>query len=138
MASTSTLTLIVGTVALLAAAASLVDGAHFQGIIDWSRVRPLDEFPHIAARVDQLKKTQLDGGFEGPSMRIVGGSIATAGQIPYQVAVLSDLESGQALCGGVLLSNNFVLTAGVCVENTSGGVIVLGALNLQNEAEAGQ
>uniref|UniRef100_A0A182LZJ8 Peptidase S1 domain-containing protein n=1 Tax=Anopheles culicifacies TaxID=139723 RepID=A0A182LZJ8_9DIPT len=137
MAPTSTLTLTI--VALVAVAtATLVEGAQFQGTIDWSRVRPLNEFPHIAARVEQLKQTQLDGGFKGPSMRIVGGSIATAGQIPYQVAVLSDLESGQALCGGVLLSNNFVLTAGVCVENTSGGVIVLGALNLQNEAEAGQ
>uniref|UniRef100_A0A182RF92 Peptidase S1 domain-containing protein n=1 Tax=Anopheles funestus TaxID=62324 RepID=A0A182RF92_ANOFN len=138
MAKSSTLMLIVAAAGALLAAAALVDGAHYQGTIDWSRVRPLHEFPHIAARVGQLKEVQLDGGFKGPSMRIVGGSIATAGQIPYQVAVLSDLESGQALCGGVLLSNNFVLTAGVCVENTSGGVIVLGALNLQNEAEAGQ
>uniref|UniRef100_A0A182TQL5 Peptidase S1 domain-containing protein n=1 Tax=Anopheles melas TaxID=34690 RepID=A0A182TQL5_9DIPT len=141
--SSLTFSLLVASVALLAAA-GLVDGARFHGTIDWSRVRPLSEFPHIAARVDQLKKVQLEEGFEAPSARIVGGSIATAGQIPYQVlykkevAILSDLEAGQALCGGVLLSNNFVLTAGVCVENTSGGVVVLGALNLQNEAEAGQ
>uniref|UniRef100_A0A182PHM0 Peptidase S1 domain-containing protein n=1 Tax=Anopheles epiroticus TaxID=199890 RepID=A0A182PHM0_9DIPT len=135
--SSRTLSLMVATIALVAA--GLVEGERFKGTIDWSRVRPLSEFPHIAARVNKLRPAQPNGSFSsGPAARIVGGSIATAGQIPYQVAVLSDLESGQALCGGVLLSNNFVLTAGVCVENTSGGVIVLGALNLQNEAEAGQ
>uniref|UniRef100_A0A182QMP3 Peptidase S1 domain-containing protein n=1 Tax=Anopheles farauti TaxID=69004 RepID=A0A182QMP3_9DIPT len=127
-------------VAAVALAAGYVDGARFEGTIDWSRVRPLSEFPHIAARVEQLEKAQAYGGRlkTPPSVRIVGGSVATAGQIPYQAAILSDLESGQALCGGVLLSSNYVLTAGVCVEGTSGGVIVLGALNLQNEAEAGQ
>ncbi|KFB47114.1 AGAP005642-PA-like protein [Anopheles sinensis] len=112
------------------------DGARFRGTIDWSQVRPIEDFPHIAARVEQLKLRAGEPSLPAP--RIVGGSVATAGQIPYQAAVLSDLPNGQALCGGALLSSNYVLTAGVCVEGTSGGVVVLGALNLQNEAEAGQ
>ncbi|XP_058067014.1 brachyurin-like [Anopheles bellator] len=109
------------------------------GTIDWSRVRPLNEFSHIISRVDKLKQDNAMRGIPESSVpRIVGGSIAAAGQIPYQAAVLSDLGNGQALCGGVLLSSNYVLTAGVCVEGTSGGVIILGALNLRDEQEAGQ
>ncbi|XP_049547581.1 brachyurin-like [Anopheles darlingi] len=121
-----------------------IDATHFEGTIDWSQVRPLGEFPHIAARIEQLKSAEYRrGGNPGPlhrapTSRIVGGSIASAGQIPYQAAILADLDGGQALCGGVLLSANYVLTAGVCVDGASGGVVVLGALNLQNEQEAGQ
>lgn len=42
---------------------------------------------------------------------IVGGSAATAGQFPYQVALLHD---DSLFCGGVLLNANTVLTAGHC------------------------
>uniref|UniRef100_A0A182NGV9 Uncharacterized protein n=1 Tax=Anopheles dirus TaxID=7168 RepID=A0A182NGV9_9DIPT len=83
MTRASTLMLVVAVVAA-AVAVELVDGTRFEGTIDWSRVRPLSEFPHIAARVAQLHKAQPYGGLKAPSMRIVGGSIATAGQIPYQ------------------------------------------------------
>jgi secreted trypsin-like serine protease len=47
------------------------------------------------------------------SNRIIGGSLATAGQFKYQVAVVID---GSGFCGGSLIADNVVLTAGHCVD----------------------
>jgi secreted trypsin-like serine protease len=45
--------------------------------------------------------------------RIIGGNLATSGQFKYQVAVLTD---GNRFCGGSLIADNVVLTAGHCVD----------------------
>ncbi|KAL9701985.1 hypothetical protein quinque_005426 [Culex quinquefasciatus] len=105
--------------------------------IDWSLVRPISEFPHVAKRIQDL--TGLKTGFNsGSNQRIVGGQNASPGQFPYQAAVLTDIAGGIGLCGGVLISSNFILTAAVCVDGASEGTVILGAQNLQNENEAGQ
>lgn len=51
---------------------------------------------------------------------------------------MADIEDGSGLCGGVLISANYVLTAAVCVNGASEGTVILGAQNLQNENEDGQ
>lgn len=47
----------------------------------------------------------------GPTGEIVGGSAASSGQFPYQVALL---RSGSLFCGGVLINARTVLTAAHC------------------------
>ncbi|KAL4921337.1 trypsin-like cysteine/serine peptidase domain-containing protein [Aspergillus aurantiobrunneus] len=47
---------------------------------------------------------------------IVGGDDATIEQFPYQVALLSD---GSLLCGGSIISNQYVVTAGHCTSGAS-------------------
>ncbi|KAL2717986.1 trypsin-1-like [Vespula squamosa] len=52
------------------------------------------------------------------SPRITGGNNAEAGQFPYQVSVrwsLRPLFNAKHICGGSVLSKNYVLTAGHCV-----------------------
>ncbi|XP_011205128.2 serine protease SP24D isoform X2 [Bactrocera dorsalis] len=62
------------------------------------------------------KATQNDDGSaeHKPSLRILNGQVAAAGQFPYQVSVRLNREH---ICGGALLSANFVLTAAHCVYN---------------------
>lgn len=51
--------------------------------------------------------------FEG---RITNGELAHRGQFPYQVGLLMHLPKGTAWCGGSLISNRYVLTAGHCAH----------------------
>jgi len=59
---------------------------------------------------------------------IVGGSAATAGQFPYQVALL---HSGSLFCGGVLINANTVLTAGHCSVDYAASSVSVRAGSLQ-------
>ncbi|XP_035913539.1 brachyurin-like [Anopheles stephensi] len=109
-------------VALFAAASANID-------IDWSKVRPIEEFDHYWERLPaemQIYRKML------PSHRIVNGQEATPGQFPYQIALLSEFVITSGLCGGSVLTNNFILTAAHCVVGTagilaSGGTAIIGA-----------
>lgn len=52
--------------------------------------------------------------------RIVGGSPASRGQFPYQVALL---RGRQLFCGGSLIADSWVLSAAHCVHNGNNQVI---------------
>ncbi|XP_049540822.1 brachyurin-like [Anopheles darlingi] len=100
--------------------------------IDWSKVRPIEEFDHYWARLPaelQIYRHAV------PSHRIVGGQEASPGQFPYQVALLGEFEFGIALCGGSILTNLYVLTAAHCIvegplnEPITGGIAIIGAQN---------
>ncbi|XP_060080202.1 chymotrypsinogen B-like [Ylistrum balloti] len=47
--------------------------------------------------------------------KIVGGTVATPGEYPWQVSLR---YAGQHMCGGTLISNQWVLTATHCFEDT--------------------
>ncbi|XP_053665516.1 brachyurin-like [Anopheles marshallii] len=99
--------------------------------IDWSKVRPIEEFDHYWERLPpemQVYRKML------PTQRIVNGQEAIPGQFPYQIALLSTFADGTGLCGGSVLTNNFILTAAHCVVSgdtilASGGTAILGVHN---------
>ncbi|KXJ80484.1 hypothetical protein RP20_CCG024815 [Aedes albopictus] len=102
--------------------------------IDWSQVRPIEEFDHYWARLPaevQYLRQLL------PERRITNGAQATPGQFPYQIALLSTFSAGTGLCGGTVLTNNFIMTAAHCVQNAFGGTAIMGAHN-RNVNEATQ
>ncbi|XP_049540826.1 brachyurin-like [Anopheles darlingi] len=107
--------------------------------IDWSKVRPIEEFDHYWARLPAEMQVYRNAV---ASHRIVGGQEATPGQFPYQIALLSEFGAGTGLCGGSVLTNNYILTAAHCVISgastlATGGTAIIGAHN-RNIQEATQ
>uniref|UniRef100_A0A182QV72 Peptidase S1 domain-containing protein n=1 Tax=Anopheles farauti TaxID=69004 RepID=A0A182QV72_9DIPT len=71
--------------------------------------------------------------------RVVGGNVATLGQFPYAVGLITRINillTGQ--CAGSLVSANFILTAGRCVSGIQSAVAVLGGLRINDASEPGQ
>lgn len=66
--------------------------------------------------------------------RIISGSEAVAGQFPWQVILKRD-EWDDLLCGGSIISNSWVLTAGHCCYGRDSLYLVFGSIEL-NPAEA--
>ncbi|XP_035785487.1 brachyurin-like [Anopheles albimanus] len=93
--------------------------------IDWSQVKPIEEFDHYWSRLPAEFQALRD--VATPDRRIVGGQQATPGQFPYQVALLSDQGTGWSLCGATILTPYSLLTAAHCVKG-SGGALALGGL----------
>lgn len=48
--------------------------------------------------------------------RIVGGVLSLRGEFPWQVSLRSSSANGQHSCGGILIGNKWILTAGHCFE----------------------
>ncbi|KAL1401454.1 hypothetical protein pipiens_000014, partial [Culex pipiens pipiens] len=96
------------------------------------RVEELDAFwEQLDPQLQMLRPTKSI-----PENRIVNGAEARPGQFPYQALVLSFFEGDNSgLCGGTVLTNNFVLTAAHCVQIgtvATHGTVVLGAHNRQH------
>jgi secreted trypsin-like serine protease len=84
--------------------------------------------PRVAARLapQPLLPAEKESGPEsrpnGPNGRIVGGAPAGIGEYPYFVSLQSSSGgTGDAFCGGSLLSTTRVLTAAHCVDTAAPG-----------------
>merc|ERR1712142_1418263 len=51
--------------------------------------------------------------------RIAGGTEAYAGEFPHQIALLRGGVGGSLMCGGSLVAENMVVTAGHCRDGQS-------------------
>ncbi|CAB3365328.1 Hypothetical predicted protein [Cloeon dipterum] len=91
---------------------------------DWADVRPARQ-PHPP----MLRKPNFS------KHRIIGGENAVEGQFKYQVAVLIE---GAGFCGGSLIADDIVLTAGHCINNFAFWEVHAGALNFDNLEEPGR
>ncbi|XP_063914155.1 brachyurin-like [Zophobas morio] len=63
--------------------------------------------------------------------RIIGGEVAWAGQFPYMAAIYKATNDGNYFCGGALLDDQWILTAGSCVDGALLFTIYLGTANLK-------
>ncbi|XP_011205096.2 chymotrypsin-2-like isoform X6 [Bactrocera dorsalis] len=69
----------------------------------------------IFSAIDANESTILDR----PQIRIYGGQNAAEGQFPYQVLVTRADDGYITVCGGAIISRNYVLTAAHCVNGYS-------------------
>ncbi|KAG8235701.1 hypothetical protein J437_LFUL014045 [Ladona fulva] len=69
-----------------------------------------------------------------PSPYITHGNEATPHQFPWQVGLIMTLETGQqAFCGGSLISDEWVLTAGHCAKSVRSFQVILGAHKVKED-----
>ena len=76
-----------------------------------------------------------DCGMPGPNSRIVGGEEATPHQYPWMAALFID---DKWFCGGSLISDEWIMTAGHCADGASSVEVMLGAHNVREDAEDGR
>ncbi|KYB27515.1 Transmembrane protease serine 9-like Protein [Tribolium castaneum] len=65
--------------------------------------------------------------------RIIGGSNAYAGQFPFAAAINVQTSDSKFFCVGTLLTNQWILTAGHCVNNAKLFTIQVGSNTLKGE-----
>ncbi|XP_058829458.1 collagenase-like [Topomyia yanbarensis] len=70
--------------------------------------------------------------------RIINGEDAELGQFPYQAKLIIQTDQGRALCGGSLISEEWVLTAAHCVESARSVEVTLGAVDLNDQGNDGR
>ncbi|XP_063914165.1 brachyurin-like [Zophobas morio] len=63
--------------------------------------------------------------------RIIGGQVARAGQFPFSAAIYKNTLDGNYFCGGALLTTQWIITAGQCVDGAILFTIYLGTNNIE-------
>ncbi|XP_058457218.1 brachyurin-like [Malaya genurostris] len=109
--------------------------------VDLSKVKRIEDLDQFWEQLDPSlrihRRTMM-----APDDRIVNGEEAQPGQFPYQVAIVSFFQDGSGgLCGGTILTQNFVLTAAHCVfigSLATHGTVTLGVHNRAVEEESQQ
>lgn len=97
--------------------------------IDNSKVLPRQEVPGFWAG----RKIQLINGFHHKfdrGSRIVGGEEVKPNAHPYQVGLLINVMWWTSLCGGCLLSDDVVITAAHCLQDSTSAQAIMGAHNI--------
>jgi secreted trypsin-like serine protease len=94
--------------------------------IDYSKVLPRQEVPGFWAGRKIRPINDFHHKFDRAS-RIVGGDEVKPNAHPYQVGLLINVMWWTSLCGGCLLSENVVITAAHCLQDSTSAQAVMGA-----------
>ncbi|CAH1636845.1 unnamed protein product [Spodoptera littoralis] len=104
-----------------------------EDVIELEKNSPYDYIKSIAIPLaDEVRIAEVEGR-QNPS-RIIGGSFAALGQLPYQAGLVIHLPIGNGVASAALISNNRVLTAAHNlndgVSNVPSVTVVLGTTTL--------
>ncbi|XP_062542073.1 collagenase-like [Armigeres subalbatus] len=70
--------------------------------------------------------------------RIINGKDAELGQFPYQALLIIQTDNGRALCGGSVVTDEWILTAGHCVQDASSVEVTMGTILLRSSEDDGR
>merc|ERR1711887_392106 len=73
----------------------------------------------LAAGAPKISKKALSTPLSRGGGRIVGGTEASPGEFPHQIALLRGGVGGSLMCGGSLVAPDMVVTAGHCCDEQS-------------------
>merc|ERR1712212_1178037 len=73
----------------------------------------------VATGAPKFSKKALSTPLSRGGGKIVGGTEAYAGEFPHQIALLRGGVGGSLMCGGSLVKENMVVTAGHCCDGQS-------------------
>merc|ERR1711917_151746 len=73
----------------------------------------------LAAGAPKISKKALSTPLSRGGGRIVGGTEASPGEFPHQIALLRGGVGGSLMCGGSLVAADRVITAGHCCDGQS-------------------
>jgi secreted trypsin-like serine protease len=65
--------------------------------------------------------------------RIIGGQVSYAGEFPYAAAIYKATANGNYFCTGSLLTSEWIITAGQCVDGATSFTILLGTHKLDGD-----
>ncbi|KAF8777436.1 chymotrypsin-like elastase family member 2A [Argiope bruennichi] len=72
----------------------------------------------VAVSPPQIRNLQCDCGVANErTSKIVGGAVVTPYKYPWMVTVQADSANGLSVCGGALITRQYVLTAAHCLED---------------------
>ena len=77
----------------------------------------------------------VPGTFAEAHSRITGGSESPPHKYPWMASLFMHQGADTFFCGGTLLTNEWILTAGHCVDGFDGIDVFLGAHNVREETE---
>lgn len=82
---------------------------------------------------------RLQPNFANWSTKVVSGHNSTRGQFPHQALIFVHFSNGRGgSCGGILISNRWVMTAAHCASDVERFEVHLGALYTHNFTEEGR
>lgn len=70
----------------------------------------------VATGAPKFSKQAISTPLSRGGGRIVGGTEASPGEFPHQIALLRGGVGGSLMCGGSLVAPNMVVTAGHCCD----------------------
>lgn len=80
--------------------------------------------------MDNVTTNSIDKYYDDDD-RIVGGYLAQPGQIPYQAGIYLYTANNQAsICGGTLISNEWVMSAAHCTYRIVRAEVILGTVDI--------
>lgn len=126
------------TVLLVLATAVVAAFASVHIEIDWSRVKPLTDYPEFLKGKLFRKPLLNQFKYDDINQQVSNGNVAGRHDFPFKAALISEMPFGDVLCGGALISRWSVLTAAHCIHRATGAVVILGASDIRNPAEPHQ
>ncbi|XP_058457238.1 collagenase-like [Malaya genurostris] len=89
---------------------------------------------YMTAVVSSLFVISVLAGPVEKNQRIFNGEVAAPGQFPYLVGLITSI----GICGGSLISANYVLTAAQCIVELESVTVVIGSTRIFDQTDEGQ